>query len=699
MNNVWPDNFVGGENLSRHISTLRKRLGENRDGQQFIETLSKFGYRFVAQVNVIEHGSEQTNQPQEARITDATDRFQPELQGSRLILAEPLSSAVAPLPDTIERASAAPQVNDTLATASIPRAVHKRRNSIILATLGLLLMVGVFGVYKLVNRKPVPSTLAGLPPKITPLTSFPNREYYPAFSPDDKQIAFTWDGEQGNNTDIYVKPVGSGAPLRLTTNPAAEISPVWSPDGRSIAFMRFSDQGVGIFQVPASGGEERELLTGFSSAGTGVPAGRLSWSPDGKLLAFAGTVEGKPPPLHLFLLSLDTLEKRQITATPEDDRCPVFSPDGQTLAFIRGWDEIYLIPVTGGEPRRLTFDSKRIFGLAWTPDSSAIIFSSARAGNPTLWKIAANGGTPEALTPSGEQVGTLALAHQGNRLVYAQNISDTNIWQRTNDPTLPDSGRPSLLISSTQNETRPQFSPDEKSIVFVSNRSGSLELWRCDSNGQTPVQLTSFNGPNVGNPCFSPDGQQIAFNSTADQDQDDIYIISLNGGVPRRLTTDVSAEICPSWSRDGRWIYFSSNRSGEKQIWKQPIAGGPAVQVTKQGGTEAMESSDGQFLYYTRSEELGIWRVPVAGGEETRILEQGALGYWAVTPQGIYFVNSNAQPSPTVEFFNFATSQIKSLAALEKLANGFAVSADGRRFLWAQVDRKESDLMFVENFR
>ncbi len=571
---------------------------------------------------------------------------------------------------------------------------------VVLAALALLLGLGaVFGIYKFINRSLNSAGRAGLLPKIVPLTSFPNREYYPAFSPDDKQIAFTWDGEQGDNTDIYVKSVEGGLPVRLTSNPAAEISPAWSPDGRSIAFMRVSEQGAGIFQVPATGGPERELLTGFWSAGTGVPAGRLSWSPDGKLLAFAGTVGGKPPPLHLFLLALDTLEKRQITADPEDDRCPLFSPDGQTLAFIRGWDEIYLMPVTGGEPRRLTFDSKRIFGLAWTPDSSAIIFSSARAGNPTLWKIAVNGGTPEALTPSGEQVGTLALAHQGTRLVYAQNISDTNIWQLTTDPTLLDAGRPSRLISSTQNETRPQFSPDEKNIVFVSSRSGSLELWRCDSNGQNPVQLTSFNGPHVASPRFSPDGQQIAFDSTADHDQDDIYVISLNGDGLRRLTTDVSTEVRPSWSRDGQWIYFGSNRSGVQQIWKQPSAGGPAIQVTKQGGTEAIESPDGQFLYYTKSNELGIWRTPVAGGEATHILEQGALGYWAITQQGIYFANSNVPPRATIDFFNFATSQISSLATLEKLANGFAVSADGRRFLWAQIDRKESDLMFVENFR
>ena len=125
------------------------------------------------------------------------------------------------------------------------------------------------------------------------------------------------------------------------------------------------------------------------------------------------------------------------------------------------------------------------------------------------------------------------------------------------------------------------------------------------------------------------------------------------------------------------------------------------MQVTKQGGYEAYESPDGQFLYYTTSSYgLGIWRMPVAGGQETKVLEQGRSGAWDVLNQGIYFVNLQASPHPTIEFFNFTTSRTTQIATLEKtFTNGFCVSPDGRWILWSQADRSESDIMLMENFR
>ena len=125
------------------------------------------------------------------------------------------------------------------------------------------------------------------------------------------------------------------------------------------------------------------------------------------------------------------------------------------------------------------------------------------------------------------------------------------------------------------------------------------------------------------------------------------------------------------------------------------------MQVTKQGGYEAYESPDGQFLYYTKSSnEFGIWRMPVAGGEETKVLEQGRQGAWNVLDQGIYFVNLQASPYPTIEFFNFATSRTTQIGIIEKaFYNAFCVSPDGRWILWSQIDRSESDIMLMENFR
>jgi hypothetical protein len=142
-------------------------------------------------------------------------------------------------------------------------------------------------------------------------------------------------------------------------------------------------------------------------------------------------------------------------------------------------------------------------------------------------------------------------------------------------------------------------------------------------------------------------------------------------------------------------------------VWKVPAEGGEAVQVTKKGGFAAFESPDGKFIYYAKGLALpGIWRVAVLGGEETQVLDQpkaGYWGYWALVDEGIYFVNTDVWIHPTLEYFSFATGQVKQIRAMENGAPmwrpGLAISPDQRSILYTQVDQNESDIILVENFR
>ena len=106
------------------------------------------------------------------------------------------------------------------------------------------------------------------------------------------------------------------------------------------------------------------------------------------------------------------------------------------------------------------------------------------------------------------------------------------------------------------------------------------------------MQLTHFNPSVTGTPRWSPDGQQIVFDSRP-AGNSDVFVIDVQGGPPRKLTSEPSNEGVPSWSRDGRWIYFASDRTGGWEVWKVPSTGGPAVQVTHQGGFAGLESPDG----------------------------------------------------------------------------------------------------------
>lgn len=156
----------------------------------------------------------------------------------------------------------------------------------------------------------------------------------------------------------------------------------------------------------------------------------------------------------------------------------------------------------------------------------------------------------------------------------------------------------------------------------MSDRSGSLEIWTCNADGSNPVQLTSFGGPATTAPRFSPDGRQIVLASRPGGNTD-VYIISVQGGSPRRLTTE------PSEDHTARW------------------------------------SSDGQFMYFTKFREPDLWRIPAQGGEETRVIECPLETPWTMVDRGVYFPDFE---SNSLKFFDFGSRRVSTVARIEKLA-------------------------------
>lgn len=573
-----------------------------------------------------------------------------------------------------------------------------------------------FAWYKLTG--PRQTADAWPPPRVVPFTAFPGFESSPSFSPDGNLIAFSWNGEKEDNFDIYVKLIDAGTPLRLTTNPAQDERPTFSPDGRYIAFQRTSPESSAVYLIPSLGGSERKLADLFLGSD-----GRLGpYSPDGKFLAVSDK-ESAEEPFALYLISVETGERRKLTAPPAGsigDGSPAFSPDGQSMAFIRASGvsvaDLYVMPIAGGEIKRLTFDKTGmgiangvgVGGVAWTTDGREIIFSSRRGGSIShLWRVMASGGEPVLVEGAGPLSSSPAVAQRGGRLAYTQSFNDLNIWRVP----LGEDGRagpPRRFISSTLVDDSPSYSPDGRKIVFASLRSGSSEIWMCEADGTRPIQLTNFGGPVTGTPRWSPDSRWIAFDTRVEGNPD-IFVISSEGGKPRRLTTEASEDIVPSWSRDGRFIYFSSTRSGSLQVWKIPAEGGEARQITKGGGFEGYESIDGKYFYYTKGRYQtipGIWRVPVDGGAETLFFDQHRAGIWrswTVTKGGIYFVTGETPTKTVIEFYSFATGEVRSVATPEReilpLFLGLSVSPDGKWLLYTQADQRGSDIMLVEDFR
>ncbi len=645
---LWPDTVVEEANLTQSISTLRKILGDSPKDHRYIVTLPGRGYQFVADVKVVAGESE-----------------------------------------------------TSVASAEVQRG-RPRLLWVGVACLAALATAGVVWILKSAGGR----SSSTLQSREVPLTSAAGIVTLPSFSPDGKQIAYMRapDGWEGAHS-IYTKLIGAGTELRLTSPPGSDGFPAWSPDGQWVAFWRSIPGDNGIYIVSALGGAVRRLVAMEDCRG-------FNWYPDGKHLVVAEPSAGQ----HFRLVKVDvaTGQRQFLTSNPmEDETSPALSPDGKTLAFI-GWTtshgDIYLMPSDGGgTPRKLTETGEGI--LAWTPDGREIVYNSRRPG---LSRIEVTGGEPRPVTSSAASLGIPAIARHGNILAYVVNELNQNLWRIDLKGASPGSAaEPVRLESSIRQQWDPSYSPDGHRLAFGSNRSGSDQIWVSDAQGGGAVQITHFEDSRPGCPRWSPDGATIAFNAAPNMNSD-IFAVRSDGGEPRRITIHPMADTAPNWSRDGRWIYFTSARSGQDQIWKVAAATGeapstPAIQVTQGGGVDAFEAADGKHLYFAKGyEKTGLWRKELgdARGSEEPVLE--ALqhwGWWALTPQGVYFFEQPglpSGPSARLKFFDLASKRTTQLATLEKPIDqqtaAVSLSPDGRSLVYTQIDRFGSDIMLIENF-
>lgn len=583
------------------------------------------------------------------------------------------------------------------------------RSHLLFWAVGAVFLLTLSGavLWRFYRPRPAPA------PRVSPLTSYPGVEWFPAFSPDGRQIAFSWNGDRETNYDIYVKLVRAGDPLPLTTDPAMDLLPAWSPDGRHIAFVRWH-LGAPKFEywvVPALGGAERRIAEGSITPNAFPMSAGIAWTPDGESLVttFASSPE---EPYRLVLISTGTGEIRRLTNPPADspgDCCPVFSPDGHTLAFLRGTPGRVHKPVVlslagnyepAGEARMLDIES--CWNPMWSAGGRDLLCEVTREGARSLWRIPVRGtGAPRPFASIGKLGQHLAIAPEGNRIVYSDFSWEADVWEVGLSGAKP----PVRLIASTGSDQLPQLSPDGTRIAFLSNRSGPLALWVCVRDGSKPLALTPVARPH--GPSWSPTGQEIAFTCQVEQDTEDICLIAAGGGSPRRLTDDLARDILPSWSRDGKWVYFASNRSGTFQTWKtSPDQRGPAIQVTRNGGFGGVESADGKHLYFAKTPLSGeIWRLPVEGGEEEVALGDSIRSLrlpqnFAVGAGGMVFASSpDPMQSFELRFYSFSNRTTQLIARIDRaLGNGMTLSPGGRWLLYTTMELRSGDLMMVEGF-
>ncbi len=647
LDTVWADVVVTDDVLTRCISELRKLFGDDARNPHVIETLPRIGYRLLAPVRW---------------LTD------PSASGDSL--------GSLPLPVPVP----------TTAPAGIKKTGHPVR-WMVGAVVGVLVLGLGFWMGSLEHEDSAPVFVS--PVALRPLTTDPAQEVHARVSPDGERVAYVSDASGAFN--LYLTDFQPGStPLQLTDDPVPERSPVWSPDGTEIAFIRQHENVCQVLRMPALGGPET-LVASCASARYAT----LDWSPDGSWLVLDDQMPGETGTvLHRLDLETGHLAPFNYDRTgSRGDYYPQVSPDGTRLSFLRslgeGQTDLFVLHLADGEVERLTTLLQPISAQAWSPDGTAIFFIEVVNGQPMLRRY-------DVATATTTWVPVLDVGYRlsigSERMVFEQRTVRMNLYRVEQDEVL------TPLAASSATDRLPTFSPDGQRLAFLSNRSGSYQVWVRRAEGGLPQPLTALNGVVFSPPHWSPDGQRLVL-TTFEEGQAEVYVVDAFGDKPRLLTDHPSNEVYPSFSADGRWVYFGSDRTGSMEIWKQPVGGGEARQVTTQGGLMALEAPDGTALYYTKEGVPGVWKKEDAAQEQLvqPAVDLSMLGRWWPSPEGLVALVEQPFERTTHHLIVTNARKTDTLRVLHDLrvGSGSAFHPATQQLVVPRIDHYEADLQWM----
>ena len=569
-----------------------------------------------------------------------------------------------------------------------PAFVADRRLAWILGGIALVALLGWWVTRN--DDRPEPASDQAL--SIVPLTTLPGIEKQPTLSPDGSQVAFSWNGEDRRQFSIYVKSAsGNEAPRRLTEGPFDDVMPAWSPDGQKIAFWRSNGARSGVYLVSPTGGAaqavlaDRPPLVRWSS--------QLSWSPDGEWVAFSDTLDSA---MSISAVSHLTGAVRVLVERTKSVllRYPAFSPDGKALAFFGG--EIKTLSLASGRMRSWGGSTGLDQGgVAWSRDSGSVYFGGGPPGSLSLMRLNLETGLTERIPGPGSAAEPTTARHV-DTLAYSALASRNFDVLRVERPRASgESSRAATVLASTRMETAAQISPKSDRIVFGSVRTGQPRLWIVDSGGSHANAVVI---PGTGSaPRWSPDGRQIAY------DLRGVHLVDVDRQAPRLLTDPAHRSSQPCWSDDGSTVYFSSWRSGEREIWRKPASGAAAAQqVTHSGGGRCWVS--GGYVYFGRGAD--ILRVPEQASSSEELVLEGTQflnsGFWQVRDDWLYFIDFDQgwrSGRWALKKMKLSTREIVEMQELPQQPahrNGLSVAADESWFVYTVDNSAEQDLMMIE---
>jgi tricorn protease len=482
--------------------------------------------------------------------------------------------------------------------------------------------------------------------------------------------------------------------------------PSFSPDGRTIVFVSGGD----IWTVPSAGGTARLLVSHPATES------RPLFSPDGKRLAFASNRTGNG---DIYVLTLDTGELKRLTFDDSEEKLDAWSQDGKWIYFssngrdISGMNDVYRVSPEGGTPMPVTADRYvSEFFSAPSPDGSALAFTARGIASTQWWRKGSShldeseiwvkrDSRYERLTPPGARQIWPMWSPDGKTVYYMSDRGGSqNIWVRP-----PAAPAKALTHFANGRVLWPSLSADGKTIVFERN----FAIWKCDTatgeSSEIPIVLQGVPaGPAVehlslGSPieevAVSPDGKKLVFAIRGE-----IFAASAkDGGDAARVTRTSAKEAQIVWAPDSRRIVYVSDRDGVQHEFLYDFKTGVETRLTNGTVNDAAArfSPDGKLLAFERGErEI---RVLDLASKEERLLASDFLANaldpghplaWSPDGKWIAFFRTSAKLFSNIEVVPSAGGASKPVSFLANVfGSSVTWSPDGTYLVFDTGQRTE----------
>jgi Tol biopolymer transport system component/DNA-binding winged helix-turn-helix (wHTH) protein len=699
---LWPDSFVEEANLAVNISQLRKALGQSDSGPQYIETVPKRGYRFVA--NVKEAGGSADlilREHVRSRILIEEEETDEEEETQKVIDVKVPDANGKPL-------SVSASARALPAATTLPSRASQGKRSWLAVTSGLVVAVLAlsFGLYEYIKARRVSSFQSMKMRKL--ITS--GKVTQAAISPDGKYVAYV---EGTQQQSLLVRQVAATNSVLII--PPAEVDYrglTFTPDGNFIYFIRFENNvSPALYQVPVLGGTAQKVLESVITP--------VTFSPDGKRFAFVREYSDRGEDV-LTVVNADgtgeeALAKRKL---PEffSEKGPSWSPDGKIIACgALGFDStgqyMYVFGVRTGDRGEERIGSERwryVRQLAWLPDGSGLLIlgrhpASVLNSPPQIWQMSYPSGESQRITNDLNFYSSLSLTAGSSAFTAVQLNELSSIY------VAPDGDeRRAALVSSDQSAGHFGWVSwtNNGRIVYTSRASGNTDIWIMDSDGGNNKQLT-FDASSDVYPSASPDGRYIVFVSYGANKACGIWRMHSDGSNPRQLA-DISLldDFGLACSPDSKWVVYQSSASGTNTLWKVPIEGGDPIRLTDKFSEGPAVSPDGKLIACVYADEVANSKkqlaiIPFEGGPLVKLFDFSPTAApdhglnWTPDGRAIAYSDSLSgiwvQPldgSPPVKLTDFKSDLIWS----------FDWSPDGKQLAIARGDII-SDVVLITNFR